>query len=197
MSFHGEKTASFSVDGERQLFYCFGCKAGGDVIRFLMDMERLTFPEAVEQLAERAHLPMPEMVNDPDYERRKTQRERLLEANRLAAGFYHEMLFRPEGAASLAYLKRRGLDNGVIRKFGLGAAPDGWDVLTRRLQDQGFSLEELSLAGLTVVKPGKDASSPPRVFDMFRNRAIFPIIDGNRNVIAFGGRSWTSRSPSI
>ena len=193
--FHGEKTASFSVDEERQLFYCFGCKASGDVISFLMEMDHLTFQEAVETLAERAHLPMPEMEDDPDYIRRRSQRERLLEANRQAAVYYHEMLFRTEGLPSLRYLKERGLDNAVIRKFGLGAAPDQWDALTKHLLAQGFTLEELSLAGLTVVKPAKNGESSPRAFDMFRNRAVFPIIDMNRNVLAFGGRSLGKQEP--
>ena len=191
--FHGEKTASFSVDGEAQLYYCFGCKAGGNVFSFLMDMERLTFNEAVEQLAERAHMPLPQMIQDEDYERRKTQRERLLNANREAARFFHETLFTPDGAASLAYLRKRGLSDGVIRKFGLGAAPEGWDTLTVFLQEKGYTLEELRLAGLTVVKDAVPASEnsparPRRAFDMFRNRAVFPILDQYGNVLAFGGR---------
>ena len=193
--FHGEKTASFSVDAEHQLFYCFGCKAGGDVIHFVMEIERLSFPEAVQFLAERAHLPMPEMEDDEDYELRRSRRERLLEANRQAARFYHELLFTPDGALSLAYLKKRGLSDSVIRKFGLGAAPAGWTVLTDHLMTQGFTLEELSLAGLTVVKPPREEDGAPRFFDMFRNRAIFPIIDMYKNVIAFGGRSLDKQEP--
>ena len=98
--FHGEKTASFSVDEEQQLYYCFGCKAGGNVISFIMDMERCSFHEAVEFLAERAHIPLPEMEDDPEWEKRRTRRERLLSANREAAKFYHEMLFRPEGRST-------------------------------------------------------------------------------------------------
>ena len=191
--FHGEKTASFSVDGEAQLYYCFGCKAGGNVFSFLMDMEHLTFSESVEQLAERAHMPLPRMIEDEDYERRRSQRERLLNANREAARFFHETLFSPAGAASLAYLRKRGLSDGVIRKFGLGAAPEGWDTLTKHLQEKGFSLEELQLAGLTVIREAVPATEdtpakPRRAFDMFRNRAIFPIIDQYGNVLAFGGR---------
>lgn len=191
--FHGEKTASFSVDGEAQLYYCFGCKAGGNVFSFIMDMERLTFSEAVEQLAERAHMPLPQMVQDEDYERRKTQRERLLNANREAARFFHETLFTPDGAASLEYLRKRGLSDGVIRKFGLGAAPAGWDTLTVYLQEKGYTQEELRLAGLTVVKEAVPATEdsparPRRAFDMFRNRAVFPILDQYGNVLAFGGR---------
>lgn len=191
--FHGEKTASFSVDGEHQLYYCFGCKAGGDVIHFIMDMERLSFPEAVEQLADRAHMTLPEMEKDEDYERRRTQRERLLNANREAARFYHETLFTPAGEAALAYLRRRGLSDGVIRKFGLGASPDSWSSLSDRLLEKGWKLDELVLAGLTVKKKNEDGRE--RYFDMFRNRAMFPIINTHGNVIAFGGRTLEKREP--
>ena len=193
--FHGEKTASFSVDEERQLYYCFGCKAGGNVITFVRDIERLSFREAVELLAERANLPLPAMIEDPDYERRRTQRGRLLSANREAARYYHERLFRPEGAAVLNYLRGRGLSDAVITRFGLGAAPADWEALTKHLLSLGYTLEELSLAGLTVLKPSPDGSSPPRSFDMFRDRAIFPIIDMDKNVIAFGGRCLGKQEP--
>ena len=138
--FHGEKTASFSVDGEHQLYYCFGCKAGGNAFHFYMEMERCSFNEAVEQLAERAHMALPEMEKDEDYERRRTQRERLLSANREAARFYHENLFTPGGADALAYLRRRGLSDSVIRKFGLGAAPHDWSVVSDRLLEKGYTL---------------------------------------------------------
>ena len=194
--FHGEKTASFSVDGEHQLFYCFGCKAGGDVIRFIMEIERLSFPEAVQLLAERAHLPMPEMENDEDYELRRSRRERMYAANREAARFYHDLLFRPEGAEVLSYLKdRRGLSDGVIRKFGLGAAPAEWSMLTDHLLNSGFTLEELAGAGLTVVKTPENEAGRVRSFDMFRHRAMFPIIDMYKNVIAFGGRNLDKQEP--
>lgn len=193
--FHGEKTASFSVDAEQQLFYCFGCKTGGNVITFIMEIERCSYHEAVELLADRAHIPMPEMVNDDDWERRRTRRERLLGANREAAKFYHEMLFRPEGAASLAYLRKRGLSDSVIRKFGLGAAPDQWTALTDHLISSGYTLDELSSVGLTILKPPDEKGGKQRYFDMFRNRAIFPIIDMYKNVIAFGGRSLGKELP--
>ena len=198
--FHGEKTASFSVDQERQMFYCFGCKAGGSVIQFVMDIERLEFQDAVKHLADQLHMPLPAMEEDPDYQRRRTQRDRLLEANKEAARFFHQTLFTPQGQAALDYLKRRGLTDSVIRKFGLGAASAGWDVLTKHLQEKGYSIEELKLAGLTVIKEAEPASKDPvtgeekperprRAFDMFRNRAIFPIIDQYGNVLAFGGRA--------
>ena len=198
--FHGEKTASFSVDQERQMFYCFGCKAGGSVIQFIMDIERLEFQEAVKHLADQLHMPLPQLEEDPDYQRRRTQRDRLLEANKEAARFFHQTLFTPEGKNALDYLKKRGLTDSVIRKFGLGAAPAGWDTLTKYLQQKGYSLEELKLAGLTVIKEAEPAAKNPvtgedkperprRAFDMFRNRAIFPIIDQYGNVLAFGGRA--------
>ena len=184
--FHHEKTASFSVDPEKQMYYCFGCKAGGGVLRFLMDAERLSFQEAVRHLADQLHVPVPELENDPDWERRRSQRERLLEANREAARFYHSLLFTPQGEQALQYLKGRGLDDAVIRRFGLGAAPDSWDSLTRHLRDEGYTLDELRLAGLTVVRQQEGGGA--HAFDMFRNRAMFPIIDQYGNVLAFGGR---------
>ena len=191
--FHGEKTPSFSVDGEHQLYYCFGCKAGGNVFHFYMEMEHCTFNEAVAQLAERAHMTLPEMENDADYERRRTQRERLLAANREAARFYHENLYASRGASALDYLRKRGLSDGVIRKFGLGAAPEEWSVLSDRLLGLGYTLNELVLAGLSVRKKGDNGND--RYYDMFRGRAIFPIIDAYGNVLAFGGRALEKREP--
>ena len=122
--FHHEKTPSFSVNAEQNLYYCFGCKAGGNVVQFVQVMERLTYPEAVEHIARQMHIPVPAMQEDPDYERRRTQRERLLAANRAAAKWYHAQLWLPENQRLLDYLHNRGLDDGTIRKFGLGAAPD-------------------------------------------------------------------------
>ncbi len=198
--FHGEKTASFSVDSERQLYYCFGCKASGSVIQFVMDIERLEFPDAVKHLADQLHMPLPQMEDNPDYQRRRSQRDRLLNANKDAARFFHQTLFTPEGKPMLDYLKGRGLTDSVIRKFGLGAAPNSWDALTRHLLEKGYTQEELRLVGLTVVKEAEPATEnsparPRRAFDMFRNRAIFPIIDQYGNVLAFGGRALGNVQP--
>ena len=191
--FHGEKTASFSVDSEAQLYYCFGCKAGGSVFTFVQEMEHLSFQEAVELLADRAHMRLPELVNDADYEARRERRQRLLDANREAARWFHETLFTPAGADALEYLRGRGLNDAVIRKFGLGAAPDRWNALTRHLTEQGYTLEELQAANLTAVReaePGEDGAParPRRVYDVFRGRVMFPVIDQYGNVIAFSGR---------
>ena len=186
--FHNEKTPSFSVNPELNLYYCFGCKAGGNVVQFVMEMERVSFLEAVKLLADRLHMALPEMQDDPDYERRRSQRERLLSANREAARFYHERLWQPEGKQVLDYLHGRGLDDGVIRRFGLGASAEKWDALTEFLEEKGFTREELNLAGLTVVK-GDSA------YDMFRSRAMFPIIDQYGQVLGFGGRAMTDVKP--
>ena len=197
---HGEKTASFSVDAEQQLYYCFGCKAGGSVIQFIMDVERMDFQEAVRFLADQQRMPLPQMEDDEDYQRRRSQRDRLLAANKEAARYFHQTLFTDAGKPVLDYLKRRGVTDNVIRRFGLGAAPEGWDSLTKYLQEQGYTLEELRLCGLTVVKEAEPATAdkparPRRAFDMFRNRAIFPIIDQYGNVLAFGGRALGDQQP--
>ena len=186
--FHHEKTPSFSVNGEQNLYYCFGCKAGGNVVQFVEEMEHLTYREAVEYLAKQIHMPIPETQEDPDYERRRSQRERLLGANKAAARWYHAQLWLSENQRILDYLHKRGLDDGTIRKFGLGAAPEEWDALTRALEQQGYTQEELRLAGLTVVKQETR-------FDMFRNRAIFPIIDAQGQVLGFGGRAMGDAQP--
>ena len=186
--FHHEKTPSFSVNGEQNLYYCFGCKAGGNVVQFVEEMEHLTYREAVEYLARQIHMPIPETQEDPDYERRRSQRERLLGANKAAARWYHAQLWLPENQRILDYLHKRGLDDGTIRKFGLGAAPEEWDALTRALEQQGYTQEELRLAGLTVVKQETR-------FDMFRSRAIFPIIDAQGQVLGFGGRAMGDAQP--
>lgn len=186
--FHHEKTPSFSVNGEQNLYYCFGCKAGGNVVQFVEEMEHLTYREAVEYLAKQIHMPIPETQEDPDYERRRSQRERLLGANKAAARWYHAQLWLPENQRILDYLHKRGLDDGTIRKFGLGAAPEEWDALTRALEQQGYTQDELRLAGLTVVKQETR-------FDMFRSRAIFPIIDAQGQILGFGGRAMGDAQP--
>ena len=198
--FHGEKTASFSVDEEAQLYYCFGCKAGGTVFNFIEEIEHLSFYETVELLADRAHMPLPELIEDEDYERRRSQRERLLNANKDAARFFHETLFTPAGAAALNYLRGRGLNDSVIRKFGLGAAPDRWDALLNHLTEKGYTLQELSLANLVKVREEEPAqeNTPARsrrAYDVFRNRVMFPVIDQFGNVLAFSGRMLEKSGP--
>ncbi|MCI6040198.1 MAG: DNA primase [Clostridiales bacterium] len=185
--FHNETAPSFSVDEQKQVYHCFGCKAGGSVIQFVMDIERLSFPEAVAFLADQLHMPLPEMQNDPAYEKRRTLKERIYLANRTAARMYHQLLWQPESSAILHYLQQRGLSDAVIRRFGIGAAPPSAQV-GHRLMDEGFTEEELVQAGLMLRREG-------RTFDMFRNRAMFPIIDTYGNVLGFGGRAMGDAMP--
>ena len=185
--FHNETAPSFSVDGQKQVYHCFGCKAGGSVIQFIMDIERLSYQEAVAFLADQMHMPLPEMQHDPAYEQRRTLKERIYLANKAAAKMFHQQLWKPEGAHILQYLQNRGLSDAVIRRFGIGAAlPSG--MLGRDLMKEGFTEEELVQAGLMLRREG-------RAFDMFRNRAIFPIIDAYGNVLGFGGRAMGDAMP--
>lgn len=185
--FHNETAPSFSVDEQKQVYHCFGCKAGGSVIQFVMDIERLSFSEAVAFLADQLHMPLPEMQNDPAYEKRRTLKERIYLANRTAARMYHQLLWQPESSAILHYLQQRGLSDAVIRRFGIGAAPPSAQV-GHRLMEEGFAEEELVQAGLMLRREG-------RTFDMFRNRAMFPIIDTYGNILGFGGRAMGDAMP--
>ncbi len=185
--FHNETAPSFSVDEQKQVYHCFGCKAGGSVIQFVMDIERLSFSEAVAFLADQLHMPLPEMQNDPAYEKRRTLKERIYLANRTAARMYHQLLWQPESSAILHYLQQRGLSDAVIRRFGIGAAPPSAQI-GHRLMEEGFAEEELVQAGLMLRREG-------RTFDMFRNRAMFPIIDTYGNVLGFGGRAMGDAMP--
>ena len=185
--FHNETAPSFSVDGQKQVYHCFGCKAGGSVIQFVMDIERMSYQEAVAFLADQLHMPLPEMQNDPAYERRRSLRERIYLANKAAAKIYHQQLWQPEGAHILKYLQDRGLSDAVIRRFGIGAATPSGRV-GKELMKEGFTEEELIQAGLMLNREG-------RSFDMFRNRAIFPIIDAHGNVLGFGGRAMGDAMP--
>lgn len=185
--FHGEKTASFSVSPEKQIYHCFGCGKGGGVINFVMEIENLPFPDAVRLLAKRAGLEVPEERGNADY---RKKRERLLALNKEAARFFHSKLSAPECAAGAEYLfEKRRLSRQTATRFGLGAAPDGWDNLIKAMAAKGFEKSELLDAGL-VVK-GQNG----RVYDRFRNRVMFPIIDLRGDVIGFGGRVMDDGTP--
>ena len=187
--FHNEKTPSFSVDSENQLYYCFGCHKGGTALNFVMEMERMEFVDAVKHLAERAHMALPEPSAQEKNALISTQeRERIYEANVIAARYFHSVLWTDEGAEMLNYLYKRGLTDSDIRKFGLGAAPRGWDSLIAHLGTHGFEPELLKLAGLAVQKDGK-------YYDMFRGRVIFPIINAQGRVLGFGGRAMGDAQP--
>jgi DNA primase len=187
--FHNEKTPSFSVDSEAQMYYCFGCHKGGTVINFVMDMERMDFMDAVRLLADRAHMELPERSSQPGgVPANRDERERMYEANRVAARYYHDLLWTKEGAEALNYLYGRGLNDSDIRRFGLGASPKGWDGLLSRLEAQGFDSGLLEKTGLVVRRDS-------RCFDMFRERVMFPIINAQGRVLGFGGRAMGNAQP--
>ncbi|GAW91901.1 DNA primase [Calderihabitans maritimus] len=180
--FHVENTPSFTVNPEKQLFYCFGCGVGGNVFTFLMKIENLSFPEAVERLAERAGISLPRQEFSPAVKKKKEERERLFRINRLAAHFYQTILARhPAGKEARNYLLSRGLTEEIIEHFGLGYAPDSWDGLLSYLRQKNISQEDMVKAGL-IVSSGKG------YYDRFRNRIMFPIHDERGRILGFGGR---------
>lgn len=185
--FHGEKTASFTVDPDKQMYYCFGCHAAGNVIGFMMAMHRLDFVDAVKLLAEQANMPLPEVEDEQAYRRERAEKERLYAANKQAARFYFEQLFSPVGSRARAYLEKRGITERAIRRFGLGYAPGG-EALCRHLQEQGFTGEQLAMAGLSRTGERGD-------YDQFRDRVMYPIIDAMGRVVGFGGRVMGDSQP--
>ena len=180
--FHGEKTASFSVAPNKQMYYCFGCHKGGGVINFIMEIEGLSYPDAVRFLAKRANLEVPE---DERYESQYKEQERLWKLCRDAARYYHELLKSDAGKDARAYLLKRGLDWPTIVKFGLGFAANDFHSLIPAMEQKGYTREELIAANLAAVSQ-KNAQN---VYDRFRNRVMFPQIDLRGNVIGFAGRA--------
>ena len=183
--FHGEKTASFSVAPDKGIYYCFGCHKGGSVINFEMEIEGLSYPDAVRALAKRAGMEVPE---DEQYQNRYHQQERLWALSKEAARFFHAQLYSPAGAEGLAYAQKRGMPKSTLTKFGIGFAPDTWSSLCDAMKQKGYTEEELKLAGLVSEKNG-------HIYDRFRNRLMFPIIDVRGNVIGFGGRVMDDSTP--
>ncbi len=178
--FHSEKSPSFFVYPQTQSFYCFGCGAGGDVITFIRKIENLEYMEAVRLLAQKCGMTVPE---DSDSDDRSALRKRILEINRETARFFHSCLMSEQGKTAYEYLIRRGRDRKTIRHFGLGYSPAGWHDLCNFLKSKGFSEQEMVAANVA------SESKKGGVFDRFRNRVMFPIIDLRGNVVAFGGRA--------
>lgn len=187
--FHGEKTPSFTVYPDTQSYYCFGCGNGGDVITFIKNIENLDYIDAVRFLADKNGLDMPD-ENSYDSTVNK-RRLRMLEANREAARFFHKCLITKEGAIGYKYFKDRGLSDDTIRKFGLGFAPDDFHALTNHMLKLGYTKDELVFANLAR----RSQKNENNVYDNFRNRVMFPIIDVKGNVIAFGGRVMDDSKP--
>ena len=183
--FHGEKTASFSVAPDKGIYYCFGCHKGGGTINFMMEVEGLSYPDAVRALAKRAGMEVPE---DEQYQSRYRQQERLWALMKEAARYFHGKLYSPEGAEGLAYAQKRGMPKGTLTKFGIGFAPNSWNGLCEAMRAKGYTDQELKDAGLVSEKNG-------RIYDRFRNRLMFPIIDTRGNIIGFGGRVMDDSTP--
>jgi len=183
--FHQEKTPSFSVSPTKQLFYCFGCGVGGDVFKFVMQIENLTFPEALRRVAEKVGVRLTESADDSTYDANARERAALLKMHDVAAKFFAAQLTATvEGRMAKAYLSDRGLSDETMARFRLGYAPAEGRALARHLTAAGFSVEDLKKSGLVL----QDAEGE-RSFDRFRRRVIFPIANDSGKVVAFGGRA--------
>ncbi len=188
--FHNEKTPSFTVYPETNSFFCFGCGIGGDAIGFIRNIENLDYIDSVKLLADRAGIKMPEDNYDDSVSKLK---RRIYEANREAAKFFNETLYKPEGVEQLRYLtEKRALSHGVIKHFGLGAAPDDWHALENHLREKGFNRAELVAANLLRVN---EKNGKKYYYDAFRAKVMFPVIDIRGNVVAFGGRVLDNSKP--
>ncbi len=183
--FHGEKTASFSVAPDKGIYYCFGCHKGGGVINFQMEVEGLSYPDAVRALAKRCGLTVPE---DEQYQSRYRNQERLWALMKEAGRFFNEQLYAPAGKECLDYIQKRGLTKASVTKFGMGFAPNSWNALVDAMRKKGYTDKELKDADLVGEKNG-------RIYDRFRNRLMFPIIDIRGNVVGFGGRVLDDSKP--
>ena len=188
--FHQEKTPSFSVHAVKQFYHCFGCGKSGDIFKFIMEMDRCTFPEAVRTVAGKCGIPIPRArETSPEERRENQQRSALVEIHREAAAFFTRLLdSSDEGKIARAYLEDRGLDSETIARFGLGYAPSSGDTLLRHLKTK-YPERVLESSGLF----SRDQSG--RLFDRFRRRIIFPINNESGKVIAFGGRALGDDNP--
>ncbi|MBR5090637.1 MAG: DNA primase, partial [Ruminiclostridium sp.] len=183
--FHSERTPSCHIYTETQSFYCFGCGAGGDVINFIRLIEHFDYIDSVKYLAQRAGLSMPDDTDDGGAKKRT----RLLAMNREAARYFRDVLLSPEGREGLDYLAGRQLTPATIKKYGLGFAPDGWHNLQYFLRQKGYTDDEMEEGALLARRNNS-------VYDKFRRRVMFPIIDIRGNVIAFGGRTLEKDAPA-
>ena len=177
--FHSEDTPSFCVNRAKQMYYCFGCNKGGGVVNFIMEEEHLSFPEAVEFLAERVGMHMPETADIQE----NTTRKRMLALNKDAALFFRKKLFSDEGEKAREYVGNRRLTSATVNSFAIGYAPDDWNSLTKAMREKGYSEEELLLADL--CRKGKNGG----IYDTFRDRLMFPVISVRKEVLGFSGRA--------
>ncbi|MFC5467119.1 DNA primase [Cohnella suwonensis] len=189
--FHSEKTPSFTVTPEKQIYHCYGCGKGGNVIKFVMEMEGESFPEAVKSLAEEAGIPVTWTAVPDESSPRQKEKHALIEAHAYSAKLYHYLLQNMEVAKpAKAYLTSRGFTDALIEEFGLGYAPARWDTLTQALERKGYALAEMETGGLLSRRQESEG-----YVDRFRDRIMFPIHDANGREIAFGGRLMTDGQP--
>ena len=184
---HPDRNPSFSVTPGKEMFYCYSCKRGGSVIQFIMEQEKVTFMEAVEMLAARCGMEIPEPADDADYKKTKERQKHLYAMMREAALYYHNVLKTPQGKAGLDYLKRRGAQSQIV-PFGLGYAPDSFDSIIRHLKSKGYTEKDILDGGLAKKKEN-------RIYDTFRGRVMFPIMNVTGDVIGFGGRIMDQGEP--
>ena len=187
--FHNEKSPSFSVSRQKQMYYCFGCGAGGNVFTFLMEYENFTFVEALRYLADRAGVELPKPEYSEEERRRADEKAILLEIQKKAAQYYYVQLKSPQGQQAMNYLKGRKLDDETIKAFGLGYSSKYSNSLYQFLKSQGYQDEMLAKSGLITM----DEKNGPH--DKFWNRVMFPIMDANNRVIGFGGRVMGDAKP--
>ncbi|MDR2899147.1 MAG: DNA primase, partial [Clostridiales bacterium] len=180
--FHREKTPSFSVSADKQLFHCFGCGASGNVISFVMQKENYDFPTAVKALAERARITLPEEGYSPEAKKEMADKKLIKEAHKLAARFYYDNLVGPSGLTAREYLINRKIADKTLVKYGLGYSGEQWDRLTSFLRETGYKDQLLLKSGLALK------NKQGGLYDRFRNRLMFPIFDVTGDVIGFGGR---------
>ena len=188
--FHNEKTASFSVNSEKQFYYCFGCGAAGNVFSFLMEMENMDFPEAMKKLAERAHITLPEPEKSAQVVAAEQLKQRLFDIHTTAGRFFYDCLQDGQGEQARAYLAKRRMDPRIARKFGIGYSPDSYDALFKHLKEKGFTVGDILKTGL--VLENKDGKG---YHDRFRGRLMFPIFDVQGRVVGFGGRILAKGEP--
>ena len=181
--FHKETKPSFSVSPAKEMFFCFGCHKGGSVFTFVMEIERVTFPEAIKIVAEKSGMPLPKMVEDSRFEARLRDSDQVIELNQWALVWWEDQLKSKSGRGAREYLKDRGITEETIKTFRLGFAPDSWEALSTHLRQKGATQEQLEKSGL-VVKKDEGGS-----YDRFRGRLIFPVFDAQGKPIAFGGRT--------
>jgi len=197
--FHEEKTPSFSVNASKGFYKCFGCGKGGNVFTFLMELEGLNFPDAVREVAEKSGVSLPEPVDDESYAQSKKKKEKsdrkkkkVIELNNLALRFWEKHLLddNPQSRAALEYLEERALDPKTIEDFRIGFAPDSWDTMLNLLKEKGYEEKLIRDSGLVTVNEEKDS-----VYDRFRGRIIFPVLDINGDPVAFGARTLGTGEP--